>query len=66
MQTEIIFDAIFNIADVFCQGVIVFCGATWMLGHRTKAIEHFIGGASGYLLIRNAAVIQTWLKGLTP
>ncbi len=55
---------VFNIVDYVCVGVIVFCGATWMLGNRTKAIEHFIGGASGYLIIRNAKNIQEWLKEL--
>ncbi len=64
-STREIFNAVFNLADYFCIGVIIFSGASWMLGNRTKAIEHFIGGASGYLLIRNAINIQIWLKGLT-
>lgn len=57
--------AIFNVADYMCIGVIMYAGGSWMLGNRTKAIEHLVGGATGYLIVRNAPSLQMWLKGLT-
>lgn len=56
--------AVLGIADYLCIGIIIFSGATWMLGNRTKAIEHLIGGSTGYLIIRHAKDIQEFLKGL--
>jgi len=56
--------AVLGIADYLCIGIIIFAGATWMLGNRTKAIEHLIGGSTGYLIIRHAKDIQEFLKGL--
>lgn len=56
--------AILGIADWLCWGVIVFSGASWMLGNRTKAIEHLIGGSSGYVIIRHASDIRDFLRGL--
>jgi hypothetical protein len=50
------------IADWTCLGVIIFAGATWMFGNRTKAIELLLGGAIGYLIIRHAQDIRDWLR----
>ncbi|WP_225230334.1 TrbC/VirB2 family protein [Ureibacillus galli] len=44
--------------------VIIFAGAAWMLGHRSKAIEHLIGAACGYLLALHAIDIRDFLKTL--
>jgi len=59
-----VMSAILGLADYLCWGVIVFAGASWMLGNRTKAIEHIIGGSSGYLIIRHAKDIRDFLKEL--
>lgn len=56
--------AILGLADWLCWGVIVFAGASWMLGNKTKAIEHIIGGCSGYIIIRHASDIRDFLRGL--
>ena len=56
--------AVLGMADYLCIGSVIFSGATWMLGNRTKAIEHLIGGSTGYLIIRHAKDIQEFLKGL--
>jgi type IV secretory pathway VirB2 component (pilin) len=61
---EEIFQTILNISDYLCMGVIVFAGATWMFGNRTKALELLIGGSIGYLIIRHSHDIMLWLKGL--
>jgi len=42
--------------------VIIFAGAAWALGHRTKAIEILIGVCCGYLLARHAIDIRDFLK----
>jgi len=44
--------------------VIVFAGASWALGHRSKAIELLIGVCCGYLLARNAVNIRDYLKAI--
>ena len=59
-----IMNAVLGIADWLCWGVIVFAGASWMLGNRTKAIEHIIGGSFGYLIVRHASDIRDFLRGL--
>lgn len=59
-----IFATVLTIADYLCVGVIIFAGATWMFGNRTKAIELLLGGAIGYLIIRHAEDIMHWLKNL--
>jgi len=59
-----VISAVLGITDYLCWGVIIFAGATWMFGNRNKAIEHLIGGSSGYLIIRHAKDIQEFLKGL--
>ena len=50
--------------DWIVLGVIIFAGATWMFGNRTKAIELLIGGSIGYEIIRHAVEIRDWLKSL--
>lgn len=42
--------------------VIVFAGASWGLGHRTKAIEILIGASCGYILARHSVDIRDFLK----
>lgn len=42
--------------------VIIFSGAAWALGHRTKAIEILIGACCGYILARHAVDIRDFLK----
>jgi hypothetical protein len=59
-----IFAALMLMADWTAGGVIMFCGAMWMFGHRTKAIEGLISGAIGYIIIRHAMDIRDWLKGI--
>lgn len=44
--------------------VIIFSGASWGLGHRSKAIETLIGCCCGYLLARHAVDIRDFLKGI--
>ncbi|MBU9711034.1 hypothetical protein [Evansella tamaricis] len=56
----------FRIVDWLLVGVIVFAGASWMFGNRTKAIEMLIGGSSGYLIARHSLQIKDWLADLTP
>lgn len=42
--------------------VIFFSGISWMLGHRTKAIELLIGVCCGFILARHAIDIRDMLK----
>ncbi len=58
--TEIL-NTVLGISDWLCVGVIIFAGATWMFGNRTKAMEMMIGGSAGYLIIRHSKEIQEWL-----
>lgn len=53
-----------QIADWLCVGAIIFSGGLWMFGNKTKAVEHMIGAAVGYLIIRRAKGIQLFLKSL--
>jgi hypothetical protein len=57
-----VFATLLSIADWTCLGVIVFAGATWMFGNRTKAIEVLLGGGIGYLIIRHSQDIRDWLR----
>jgi type IV secretory pathway VirB2 component (pilin) len=59
-----IFETVLNISDWLCVGIIIYAGATWMFGNRTKAIEHLLGGAIGYIIIRHAEDIRDWLRSL--
>jgi hypothetical protein len=44
--------------------IIIFAGASWSLGHRTKAIELLICVSCGYVLARHAVDIRDFLKGI--
>lgn len=44
--------------------VIIFAGAAWGLGHRSKALEILIGVCCGYILARHAVDIRDFLKGI--
>lgn len=57
-----IYDSVMNMFDWGVVLVIIFAGASWMLGHRSKGIEILIGAACGYLLARHAIDIRDWLK----
>jgi hypothetical protein len=56
--------AIMRAFDAGVVLVIIFAGAAWGLGHRTKAIEILIGVCCGYILARHAIDIQQFLKGI--
>lgn len=56
--------AIMNIFDAGVVLVIIFAGAAWGLGHRTKAIEILIGVCCGYVLARHAVDIRNFLRGI--
>jgi len=56
-----------SIMHIFDSGVvlvIIFAGAAWGLGHRTKAIEILIGVCCGYVLARHATDIRDFLQGI--
>ena len=56
-----------TVMTIFDHGVvllIIFAGASWMLGHRGKAIEYLMCIACGYLLALHAIDIRDFLKGL--
>lgn len=57
-----IYESVMNMFDWGVVLVIIFAGASWMLGHRSKGIEILIGAACGYLLARHAIDIRDWLK----
>jgi hypothetical protein len=54
--------AIMNGFDAGVVLVIIFAGAAWGLGHRTKAIEILIGVSCGYILSRHAIDIRNFLR----
>lgn len=56
-----------TVMTIFDGGVvliIIFAGASWALGHRSKAIELLIGVCCGYLLARHAIDIRDYLKSI--
>lgn len=60
-----------NVHDAIMRGfdwgvvlVIIFAGAAWGFGHRTKAIEILIGVSCGYILARHAVDIRDFLKSI--
>lgn len=59
-----VYDAVMNIFDAGVVLVIIFAGAAWTLGHRSKAIELLIGVCCGYLLARHAVDIRDFLKSI--
>jgi len=56
--------AIMNAFDSGVVLVIIFAGASWGLGHRTKALEILIGVSCGYILARHAVDIRDFLSGI--
>lgn len=56
--------SIMNVFDAGVVLVIIFAGAAWGLGHRTKAIEILIGVCFGYVLARHAIDIRDFLKAI--
>lgn len=56
--------AIMNAFDAGVVLVIIFAGASWGLGHRSKALEILIGVSCGYVLARHAIDIRNFLKGI--
>lgn len=54
--------AIMNGFDSGVVLIIIFAGASWCFGHRSKAIEILIGVACGYLLARHSIDIRDFLK----
>jgi hypothetical protein len=59
-----IHSSVMNIFDSGVVLVIIFAGAAWGLGHRTKAIEILIGVCCGYILARHAVDIRDFLKSI--
>ena len=59
-----IHNTVMNIFDAGVVLVIIFAGASWGLGHRSKAIELLIGACCGYLLARHAIDIRDYLKSI--
>ena len=57
-----IYSAVMRMFDGATVLVIIFAGASWMLGHRSRAIELLIGASCGYLLARHAIDIRDFLK----
>lgn len=59
-----IYETAMNILDHGVVLVIVFAGASWGLGHRSKAIELLIAACCGYLLAAHAVEIRDFLKSI--
>ncbi|MGY3188729.1 glycosyltransferase [Lysinibacillus sp. TE18511] len=59
-----IHNTVMSIFDGGVVLVIIFAGASWALGHRSKAIELLIGVCCGYLLARHAIDIRDYLKSI--
>ena len=59
-----IHQTVMGIFDAGVVLVIIFAGASWALGHRSKAIELLIGACCGYLLARHAVNIRDYLKNI--
>lgn len=53
-----------TLADYACVAAIMWCGAQWMWGQRTKALEYLFGACVGYLIIRKAWVIMEFLRSI--
>jgi hypothetical protein len=54
--------AIMRAFDAGVVLVIIFAGAAWSLGHRSKAIEILIGVCCGLILAQHAVDIRNFLK----
>ena len=60
-----VYDAVMNIVDHGVVLIIIFAGASWMFGHRSKGIELLISAAMGYIIIMHAVDIRDFLKELS-
>lgn len=60
-----VYNAAMNIVDHGIVLVIIFAGASWALGHRSKGIELLISAAIGYIIIMHAIDIRDFLKELS-
>jgi hypothetical protein len=56
--------AIMKAFDAGVVLVIIFAGASWGLGHRSRAIELLISVCCGYLVARHAIDIRNFLQGI--
>lgn len=56
--------AVLNAVDSGVVLVIIFAGASWMLGQRSRAIEILIGVACGYLIISHSINLRDFLKSI--
>jgi hypothetical protein len=54
--------SIMNMFDAGVVLIIIFAGACWALGHRSKALEQLIGVSCGLVLARHAIDIRDFLK----
>lgn len=60
-----VYNAVMNIVDHGIVLIIIFAGASWMFGHRSKGIELLISAAMGYIIIMHAIDIRDFLKELS-
>lgn len=56
--------AVLNAVDSGVVLVIIFAGASWMMGHRSRSIEILIGVACGYLIISHSINLRDFLKSI--
>lgn len=61
-----IYPILLRMVDAGVVFVIIFAGATWILGNRGKSMELLLGAGAGYLIVRNAVNIRDGLKALAP
>lgn len=59
-----IYQTVMSLFDHGVVLIIVFAGASWALGHRSKAIELLIAASCGYLLAAHAVEIRDYLKSI--
>lgn len=56
--------AVMNAFDSGVVIIVIFAGAAWGLGHRSKAMEILIGVCCGYVLARHAIDVRDFLKSI--
>lgn len=56
--------AILPIAEYAAAGAIMWAGANFMFGNRTKAQEYVLGVSIGFIMTLEAWEYIQWLKGL--
>lgn len=55
-------EAVMRAFDAGVVIIVIFAGAAWGLGHRTKALEILIGVCCGYVLARHAVDVRDFLR----